>query len=294
VLLQPGAPAALRADRVRLKQVLLNLLSNAVKYNRDGGRVQVTLRAGDDRARGVLAVRDSGHGISASKMDALFQPFNRLGLESAPIEGTGIGLSIALKLVEQMGGTLEASSEPGVGSEFRVTLQVADGAGATAPEPAAVAQSAAADPSGAGAAPAAIGTEAATAARFRDDVHGSVLCIEDNAANRDLVAQILKLRPNVTLFTANDGASGRVLAAVCQPDLVLLDMRLPDTDGLALFAQLRAQRETARVRCVALSANALPPEIEAARRAGLDGYLTKPLQAEQLLDCIDASIAATR
>ncbi|MCU0952088.1 MAG: PAS domain-containing protein, partial [Burkholderiaceae bacterium] len=112
-----GAPAALQADRTRLKQVLLNLLSNAVKYNREGGRIEIVARTVEP-GWGEVAVRDGGIGISAEKMDALFQPFNRLGLESAPIEGTGIGLTIALKLAEQMGGRLEASSEPGIGSEF--------------------------------------------------------------------------------------------------------------------------------------------------------------------------------
>jgi PAS domain S-box-containing protein len=267
-----GAPAALQADRTRLKQIVLNLLSNAVKYNRDGGRIDVTTRTVEP-GWGEIAVRDSGLGISAEKMDALFQPFNRLGLESAPIEGTGIGLSIALKLVQQMGGTLEASSEPGVGSEFRVTLD----ADRSAP-----------------AEPAAEHAAAADSTRLRTDVQGSVLCVEDNRANQDLVAQIMKQRPNVTLFMAADGASARILAAVCQPDLVLLDLRLPDVDGLTLHAQLKAQRETAGLRCVAVSANALPTDIAAARRAGLAGYLTKPLDAGQLLACIDDALGADR
>jgi PAS domain S-box-containing protein len=123
----PGLAPAVLADRTRLKQILLNLLSNAVKYNRDGGRIDlVALQATDGWT--TIAVRDGGLGISAEKMDKLFQPFNRLGLESASIEGTGIGLTIALKLAEQMGGRLEASSEPGVGSEFRLTLRAATAA----------------------------------------------------------------------------------------------------------------------------------------------------------------------
>jgi hypothetical protein len=133
--LAPDLAPDVMADRTRLKQIVLNLLSNAVKYNRDGGRIEVVAepaRAGWTR----IAVRDTGHGVSAEQMDKLFQPFNRLGLESAPIEGTGIGLTIALKLAEQMGGQLEASSEPGVGSEFRLTLRHA--AAAVPAQPAAV------------------------------------------------------------------------------------------------------------------------------------------------------------
>jgi hypothetical protein len=122
--LPPALPPAVQADRTRLKQILLNLMSNAVKYSREGGRIDVVAMPAEDGWI-TLAVRDTGHGISAEKMDKLFQPFNRLGLESAPIEGTGIGLTIALKLAEQMGGRLEASSEPEVGSEFRLTLRTA-------------------------------------------------------------------------------------------------------------------------------------------------------------------------
>ena len=270
---QAGAPPTVQADRVRLKQVLLNLLSNAVKYNRDGGRIDITLAPTED-GRGLIAVRDSGIGIHAAQMDTLFQPFNRLGLESAPIEGTGIGLTIALKLAEQMGGSLEASSEPGVGSEFRLTLR--------------------AQPNGAGP-----GEPAAPPPRLaaplpaeRHDIAGSVLCVEDNDANVQLVQQLLRLRPNVTLFVARDAAAARMLAPVCQPDLILLDLRLPDGHGLPLLAELRHHGSLATVPCVALSANVLAPDLAAARAAGVDEYLTKPVDAAALLDCIDRLLPA--
>ena len=266
--LAPAAPAALLADATRLKQILLNLLSNAVKYNREGGRIEVAvLPAADGRCS--IAVRDTGIGVGAKQIDKLFQPFNRLGLESAPIEGTGIGLTIALKLAEQMGGRLEASSEPGIGSEFRLTLRAAVA-------PPAIAHAADESPFAA-----------------RSDIHGSVLCVEDNDANLELVQQLLRLRPNVTLFHASDGATAEVLAPVCQPDLLLLDMRLPDTGGVDLLRRLRALPSMAQVPCVGLSANVLDAEIGQARAAGMDEYLTKPLDGARFLRCVDTLLGAT-
>lgn len=263
---QLEAPPSVWADRIRLKQVLLNLLSNAVKYNREGGSITVELRA-DAQGAAVIAVRDAGPGLEPAQVARLFEPFNRLGLEGSTIEGTGIGLTIVKKLAEQMGGSIAVHSKPGVGSEFSVTLQAASiNTGETA------AASGSADAS----------------TRERTDLTGNVLCIEDNPANLAVVEAILRLRPNVTLLKAADGAAARVLAAVCQPDMIFVDMRLPDTDGLTLFRALRAQPETARIPCVALSANALPSDIAAARNAGFSDYLTKPLSAAELLRTVDA------
>jgi PAS domain S-box-containing protein len=271
VVQQLDAPQSVWADRTRLKQVLLNLMSNAVKYNREGGSITVELRA-DPQGDALIAVRDTGPGLAPAQVARLFEPFNRLGLEGAPIEGTGIGLTIAKKLIEQMGGSIAVSSEPGVGSKFSITLQSAS--------------------ANTGDGPAAVGAGDAST-HERSDVTGSVLCIEDNPANFAVVEAILRLRPKVTLLKAADGATGRVLAAVCQPDLILVDMRLPDTDGLGLFRALRAQPETVHIPCVALSANALPSDIAAARNAGFSEYLTKPLSAADLLRCID-TVLATR
>ncbi len=267
------------ADRTRLKQVVLNLLSNAVKYNRERGHVDIEVSS-PQVGWCTIAVRDTGHGISVTKMDKLFQPFNRLGLESAKIEGTGIGLTIALKLAEQMGGRLEASSEPGVGSEFRLTLRSTTGSGLNSSS----STPAAASP---------IQTLASSAAgdvQIRNDVAGSLLYVEDNLPNVELVQQFLLYRPGVSLFHAPDGASALLMAPACQPDLMLLDMRLPDTHGLDLLRELRRQPGLAHVRCVALSANASPRDMAQAREVGVGEYLTKPLDISTFLRCIDAML----
>ncbi len=277
------AASMVLADRTRLKQVMLNLMSNAVKYNRERGHVDIDVSSVEP-GWCTITVRDTGHGISATKMDKLFQPFNRLGLESAKIEGTGIGLTIALKLAEQMGGRLEASSEPGVGSEFRLTLRSAPGA--TLPPP---------SPSMTGAA---ISTNAASTGsedvQTRNDICGSVLYVEDHPSNMELVQQFLLYRPGVSLFPAPDGASALLMAPVCQPDLILLDMRLPDTTGLALLREVRRLPGLAHVRSVALSADASPSDMAQARSAGVREYLTKPLDIVAFLRCIDTLLADTR
>ena len=261
----PDAPAHVSADRVRLKQVLVNLLSNAVKYNADNGRVGIEVAAGAEHSVRIT-VRDTGRGMSATQLANVFEPFNRLGLENSGIAGTGIGLSITRRLVEQMKGSIEVMSEEGVGTRFVVTLPAAAPVAPTPTEP------------------------VAAGALRRDDLPGTVLYVEDNESNIQLVEQLLALRPRVKLLVARDSTSARVLAAVTQPDIVLVDMRLPDAIGIDVLHALRAQAHMERLTCIAISANALPEDIAAARAAGFDDYLTKPLDAEHFLARIDAAL----
>ncbi len=255
------------ADEVRARQVLLNLLSNAIKYNRPGG--QVRLSAQREQAQLRLQVSDTGRGIDPVRLQTAFEPFNRLGAERLGIEGTGIGLAIAKALVEQMQGHIEANSRPGEGSVFSFTLPVgtADAPAAAAPSPVAAAASAARHGA---AAPAAQGdADSPRPAR--------VLYIEDNEINALLVREILAPHAWVSLRTAADGGSGLALARDWEPDLLLLDMQLPDMDGLAVLQALRADPATGRLRCIALSANAMPEDIAKAEAAGVIDYWTKPI-----------------
>jgi CheY-like chemotaxis protein len=257
------------ADPVRLRQVLLNLLSNAVKYNRDRGSVQVGVRA--DGSHIVFAVRDSGRGMNPGQVSRLFQPFSRLGADSMSPAGTGIGLALSHRLVQQMDGAIEVDSTPGVGSEFRLRLRAARMEAAQ---------------------PVALLPPPAAGLAARDDVAGTLLYIEDNPANSALVEQFLQFRPRIKLYQAADGATGLVMAAVCQPDLVLIDIRLPDMMGDEVLRQLRRQPQTQHIACVAVSANAMPYDIDAALQAGFADYWTKPLDVAQFLRGIDRLLAA--
>jgi CheY-like chemotaxis protein len=264
--------------------VLLNLLGNGIKYNHAGGEVHV-----DAVAAGALVhlrVRDNGRGIAAAKLGYLFQPFNRLGAESEAIEGTGIGLAIVKSLVEHMGGHVQVSSRSGEGSLFEVVLPraAADDPAAPAPAPS--------SPAGAGAAQGTSrGTKAAVpaggapgqaraapapgATPGQRDRH--VLYIEDNAVNALIVREVLATMPGYRITVAPDGTSGLEAALREQPDLVLLDMHLPDMDGFAVLRKLREQPQTAHLTVVALSANVMPDQISRAMAAGLTDYWTKPL-----------------
>ncbi|MCU0952477.1 MAG: PAS domain-containing protein [Burkholderiaceae bacterium] len=262
-------PVTVWGDPVRLRQVLLNLLSNAVKYNRDHGSVQVTVRADSAAGQGghvVFSVRDSGRGMSTGQMDRLFQPFNRLGVDASAPAGTGIGLAISQRLMQQMEGAIEVDSRLGVGSEFRVRLRAA-----RVEVPRAITQPA----------------NTASTLAMREDVAGTLLYIEDNPANSALVEQFLHFRPRVKLYQAADGATGLVMAAVCQPDLILIDIRLPDMMSDEVLKQLRLQPETREIACVAVSANAMPHDIESALAAGFADYWTKPLDVARFLRGID-------
>jgi PAS domain S-box-containing protein len=261
--LPSGMIAWVRGDRTRLLQVVANLVSNAVKYNRPGGTVTVRAVASGERLR--LSVIDDGPGMTQEQLQRLFLPFNRLGREASNVQGTGIGLVITRSLVDLMGGELSVHSNPGSGSEFVVDLLPA--APADAPP----------------------GKSKITAsAATRNDVSGRVLYIEDDEVNRLLMQAFLALRPNVQLTLAADGTSGIQAAQVTTPDLVLIDMSLPDMAGLDVLRALHGQPSLRRVPCVAVSANAMPEDIAAAQAAGVDGYLTKPLSALHLLSTLDA------
>jgi CheY-like chemotaxis protein len=256
-------------DRRRLRQVLANLITNAVKYNRAGGNVWV--RARRTHAACEIEIRDDGRGLSEQQLAHLFEPFNRLGAEREGIEGVGLGLMIVRHLVEYMGGQIDVNSRLGVGTTMRVALAIAAPGVAeerVAPEPEA--------------APAVDGV---TALR--------ILYIEDNPVNLLLVEELIALRPGMQLTSAPDGATGVQAALAQRPDMVLVDMQLPDIDGFEVLSRLRAAPGLEGTTVVALSANAMPDDVARARQSGFDDYWTKPIDFKRFLDGLDA-IAARR
>jgi len=266
-----GDPSVVRADPVRLRQVLINLLSNAIKYNRVGGIAR--LRVGRETARVWVEVIDTGIGMTGQQLAHLYEPFNRLGRERGGIEGTGLGLSLTRQLVHQMGGALEIDSRPGEGTRARVTLPAAD------------------VESGDAARPQSRSPATATASIGDLEPSGTVLYIEDNEVNVMLVEQMLARWSGVRLLHAPDGRSGIELARELEPDLLLLDMQLPDMDGLDVLRKLAADEATHGMRVVALSASAMTEDIEAARRHGVLDYWTKPLDVERFLADIAVVLA---
>jgi len=269
-----NAAALVQADRTRLKQVLLNLLSNAVKYNREGGEVIVECVAcGADRLR--LSVRDTGMGLRPDQVAALFQPFNRLGQENGTQEGTGIGLVFTRRLVTMMKGEIGVTSTPGVGSTFWIELTTAGGTNGALAQLAVPAQTEAGQPAAA---------PGAAAPR-------SILYIEDNPANLRLVQEILSFRTDLTLLAASDGHAGLALAHTHCPAAILMDLNLPGMSGFEVLAQLRRDPDTAHIPVVALTANAMPRDIERGLSAGFARYLTKPIDIEQFNEAIDGVLA---
>ena len=272
-----GCAVVVRADRTRLKQVVVNLLSNAIKYNREGGKVEVRCGAGS-AGRVRVSVRDTGKGLTPEKLAQLFQPFNRLGQEGGVEEGTGIGLVVSKRLVELMGGVIGVKSQVGVGSEFWVDLLAATAL--EAPESAALplAQSAASD-----------SPDTATAAAVR-----TVLCVEDNPANLMLVERLLARRPDIRLISAVDGRRGIEMARQMQPDVILMDINLPGISGVTALRILRADASTAHIPVVALSANAMPRDIEKGLEAGFFRYLTKPIKLAEFMLALDLALAQAK
>jgi CheY-like chemotaxis protein len=261
------------ADRTRLKQVMLNLLSNAVKYNRDEGAVVLTCdQTTPTRMR--LSVQDTGNGLNPEQVASLFQPFNRLGQESGAQEGTGIGLVVTKRLVELMGGEIGVTSSPGVGSVFWIELA------STAPRTSSLAERAA--PAGSG----------ATASAAESDIAPRLLLyVEDNPANLRLVEEIVAFRRDLRLLSAHDGHLGLQLARAHRPDIILMDLNLPGMSGFEVLRQLGADPETADIPVIALTANAMPRDIERGVAAGFHRYLTKPIDIEKFTEAINSTLA---
>jgi signal transduction histidine kinase/CheY-like chemotaxis protein len=269
----PPHPFYVRADRTRAKQIFINLLSNAIKYNRLGGSVEVTCSAGSDSVVRVT-VRDTGQGLGPDKLGLLFQAFNRLGQEGGVVEGTGIGLVVSKRLVELMGGAIGAQSTPGVGSEFWVELR-----GCAAPE---------------AVVPPAPSTVRAPAQARGDQPQATVLCVEDNPANLLLVERLLAGRTDLRLITAGDGRCGVEMARRELPDLVLMDINLPGISGLTALRMLQGDASTAHIPVLALSANAMPRDIEKGLAAGFFRYLTKPIHLDEFMQALDAALDCQR
>ncbi|MCC6249966.1 MAG: PAS domain-containing protein [Rubrivivax sp.] len=271
IRLSTGAlDAVVLGDETRLRQVLLNLLSNGIKYNRAGGEVHVEAAVHGPFVQ--LLVRDSGRGIAPARLPDLFQPFNRLGAERETIEGTGIGLAIVKSLVEHMGGHVQVKSTLGEGTMFDVALPAAPAPPDSAADPASPAAPAAGD-----AAPAAGEADAGAAATAASAATRRVLYIEDNEVNALIVREMLATVPGYRLTIAADGMSGLAAALADPPELVLLDMQLPDIDGFEVLRRLRQQPATAALPVVALSANVMAEQIRRGLAAGLADYWTKPL-----------------
>ena len=262
-------PYFVKADRTRVKQVLINLLSNAVKYNKVGGTVVLECIASTP-GRIRVCVRDTGEGLTADKMAQLFQPFNRLGQEGSIQEGTGIGLVVCKRLVELMGGSIGAESTVGKGSVFWIELNLtADPRhDAAAAEPTVVAQ-----------------------ARVHADGRlRTLLYVEDNPANLMLVEELIARRPNIRFLSAMDGNRGIEIARASQPDVILMDINLPGISGIRTLRILAEDPATAHIPVVALSANAMPRDIEKGLGAGFFRYLTKPIRVNEFMDTLNVAL----
>ncbi|HET9404191.1 MAG TPA: ATP-binding protein, partial [Burkholderiales bacterium] len=262
-------PYFVKADRIRFKQVLINLLVNAIKYNKPGGAVAVELTPSPpDSIR--ISVRDTGAGLTPEQLAQLFQPFNRLGKQAGAEEGTGIGLVVTKRLVELMRGTIGADSAVGVGSVFWIDLSLT-------------------------AAPQIPTQEIEGVALARPPVPPgkplrTLLYVEDNPANLDLVEKLVERRPDLRLLGAADGNLGIEFARTFQPAVILMDINLPGINGIEAMKILRADPATAHIPIIALSANAVPRDIKRGLDAGFFNYLTKPIKVNEFMDALDVAL----
>ena len=258
-----------KADRTRVKQVLINLLSNAIKYNKVGGTVVVDCTASTP-GRIRICVKDSGEGLTPDKLTQLFQPFNRLGKEANVEEGTGIGLVVCRRLIELMGGVIGVESTVGVGSVFWIELNLT-----AEPQPAA----GAAEP-----------TAVAQAQVQHSAPLRTLLYVEDNPANLKLVEQIIARHPNIRLLTAVNGNIGIEIARASQPEVILMDINLPGISGIQALKILREDPVTAHIPVLAISANAMPRDIKKGLEAGFFRYLTKPIVVDEFMDALGTAL----
>jgi CheY-like chemotaxis protein/anti-sigma regulatory factor (Ser/Thr protein kinase) len=261
-------PYIVLADQTRLKQVLINLLSNAIKYNIKQGTVEVKCTE-NTPGRIRVSIRDTGAGLPPEQLSQLFQAFNRLGQEAGGEEGTGIGLVVAKRLVELMGGEIGVESTVGVGSVFwfelisvakpQLSMEAGDSAAMAQP-----------------------------LVPRRTQMH-TLLYVEDNPANLKLVEQIIARHPDIHLLTAVTGNSGIEIACGSQPDVILMDINLPDVSGFEALEILRSDPATAYIPVIALSANAMARDIERGLQVGFFRYITKPIKVNEFMDALNVA-----
>jgi PAS domain S-box-containing protein len=256
-------------DRTRFKQILMNFGSNAIKYNRDSGEVRFLVsRFSPEQVR--VTVRDTGFGIPPDKQDKLFQPFQRAGQETGPIEGTGIGLVITKRLAQLMGGDVGFSSVAGQGSDFWVDIPVhVSRARSSGPPP----------------------VHDITAPRLVAAGHRLVLYVEDNPANVIFMNDLLSSFENLELVTAPSAELGVDLARARHPEVIIMDINLPGMSGLDALRTLRAEPGTKDIPVIALTAAASPHDRQRGAQAGFHRYITKPVQVDELLSILEALLA---
>ncbi|MFB6466415.1 ATP-binding protein [Cytobacillus sp. Hz8] len=265
---EEGIHVYVDADRIRLKQVLLNLMSNAVKYNKDQGKITFECIKLEDRMQFVIT--DTGTGIEATDLNLIFEPFYRLNDQHYIVEGTGIGLTVSKKLIEQMNGTIHVESQMGVGSKFWFDLPITDGSDLFMNEVTVVK-----DPI----------DEVNFVNKYK------ILYIEDNPANLQLVEKILISRfENIELLSAPTGELGIDLASVHKPDLILLDINLPGINGFEVFSRLHGLNDTKHIPVIAISANAMKRDVEKGLAVGFEAYLTKPINVNEFVKQIQKTL----
>ena len=266
---------AVRGDRTRLKQIFLNLLSNAIKYNSENGKVTISC----DSTKGTVtrvSISDTGRGLTPEEQTQLFKPFIRIGGQRSEIEGVGIGLVITKKLTELMGGAIGMDSQKGEGSTFWVefpsdTSQPPENTPVSDREDMTMGQN------------------------FSELGHEhTILYIEDNPANLRLVTQLLGRRPNIHMWSAHEPLLGLELAAAHNPDLILLDINLPNMNGYEVLKHLQNREDTRNTPVIAISANAMPGDIKKGIDAGFDDYITKPINVNDLLEAIEKALVTQK
>ncbi|MDH5600538.1 MAG: response regulator, partial [Gammaproteobacteria bacterium] len=256
-----------RADTTRTKQVILNLLSNAVKYNSENGKITIRCDLSNNNNMVRVSITDTGEGLTQEQQEELFTAFNRLGKENTSIEGTGIGLVITQHVVELMGGQISLESEPGRGSTFWFELPVGLGYEADA-------------------------EQSLSTAMVEVELKNTrtVLYIEDNPANLRLVTQLLSRLPNLHMWSAHEPLLGLEIALEKKPNLILLDINLPGMNGFEVLKLLKEKEETLDIPVIAISANAMPNDIERGFQAGFVDYITKPIDINRLLIAVDEKL----
>ncbi len=266
-----GTAMAVSADYTRLKQCLLNLLSNAVKYNKENGRVDLNISVNQQKDKILFSVKDTGNGLTKEQIDQLFDPFNRLNAENSAIEGTGIGLTITRKIVDLMDGAIQVESEVGKGSIFTIELPALQQEAATQIEELNDAVS-----------------ESMNEEAVETSEKSTVLYIEDNPANIKLVSRAMASRKNIQLLTAHLPELGLEYASKHKPDLILLDINMPGMDGYQVLEKIKNDPQISATPVFAVTANAMPKDIERGKQAGFNEYLTKPLDIPAFYQTLDA------